>query len=153
MSANKKTKKVKNTRYFRKSPPVQLDTGFVNLERFIAINEYDDGSFSREYNCDVINRKGRDAVIIVPYTYIDNQIHVLMISTFRPVVYYREKIMTGKNPDEIDEHIINFLEFPAGMLEEDEINEKNPNPGIKKCAKRELEEETGYNVDIKKINV
>ena len=26
--------------------------------------------FSREYNCDIINRKGRDAVIIVPYSYI-----------------------------------------------------------------------------------
>ena len=105
MSNDKKIKKVKNTKYFRKSPPIQLDTGFVSLERFMAINEYDDGSFSREYNCDIINRKGRDAVIIVPYTYIDNQIHVLMISNFRPVVYYREKVMTGKSPEEIDEHI------------------------------------------------
>lgn len=154
MSYNdKRIKKVKDTKYFHKSPPLKLDTGFVSLERFIAVNEYDDGSFSHEYSCDIINRKGRDAVIIVPYTYIDNQIYVLMISTFRPVVYYREKIMTGKKTKEIDEHIMNFLEFPAGMLEEDEINDKNPNQGIKKCAKRELEEETGYNADLKNINV
>ena len=150
---NKKVKKVKDTKFFKKSPPIQLDTGFVNLERFIAVNEYDDGSFSREYNCDIINRKGRDAVIIVPYCYIDNQVQVLMISTFRPVVYYREKVMTGKNPEDIDEHIMNFLEFPAGMLEEDEMNDKNPNQGIKKCAQRELEEETGYSVPLKSINV
>ena len=150
---NKKIKKVKDTKFFKKSPPIQLDTGFVNLERFVAINEYDDGTFSREYNCDIINRKGRDAVIIVPYTYIDNQIHVLMINTFRPVVYYREKVMTGKNPEDIDEHIMNFLEFPAGMLEEDEMNDKNPSNGIKKCAQRELEEETGYSVELKNVHV
>ena len=149
----KKVKKVKDTKFFKKSPPIQLDTGFVNLERFVAINEYDDGSFSREYNCDIINRKGRDAVIIVPYSYIDNQIYVLMINTFRPVVYYREKVMTGKSCEEIDEHIMNFLEFPAGMLEEDEMNDKNPNQGVKKCAQRELEEETGYSVPLKNINV
>ena len=135
---NKKVKKVKDTKFFKKSPPIQLDTGFVNLERFIAVNEYDDGSFSREYNCDIINRKGRDAVIIVPYCYIDNQVQVLMISTFRPVVYYREKVMTGKNPEDIDEHIMNFLEFPAGMLEEDEMNDKNPNQGIKNVHKENL---------------
>ena len=150
---NKKIKKVKDTKFFKKSPPIQLDTGFVNLERFVAINEYDDGTFSREYNCDIINRKGRDAVIIVPYTYIDNQIHVLMINTFRPVVYYREKVMTGKNPEDIDEHIMNFLEFPARILEEDKMNDKNPSNGIKKCAQRELEEETGYSVELKNVHV
>lgn len=149
----KKIKKVKDTKFFHKSPPIHLDTGFVNLERFAAINEYDDGSFSREYNCDIINRKGSDAVIIVPYAYINNQINVLMINNFRPVVYYREKVMANKNHNEIDEHIMEFLEFPAGMLEEDELNNKNINMGIKKCAKRELEEETGYDVDIKNIRV
>ena len=40
--ANKK--KVKDTKFFHKSPEIKLDTGFVTLERFIAINEYDDGS-------------------------------------------------------------------------------------------------------------
>ncbi len=149
----KNIKTVKDTKFFHKSPPIKLDTGFVNLERFVAINEYDDGSFSREYNCDIINRKGSDAVIIVPYAYIDNQINVLMISTFRPVVYYREKVMTEKNPENIDEHIMKFLEFPAGMLEEEEMNDKNPNQGVKKCAQRELEEETGYSVPLKNINV
>lgn len=153
MDVNSKKKKIKDTKFFKKSPSVKLDTGFVNLERFVAINEYDDGSFSREYNCDIINRSGKDAVIIVAYAYINNQINVLMISNFRPVVYYREKVMTNKNPEDIDEHIINFLEFPAGMLEEDEVNDKNYNNGIKRCAKRELEEETGYSVDIKNIHI
>lgn len=155
MSAKKikNIKKVKDAKFFHKSPPVELDTGFVNLERFIAVNEYDDGSFSKEYNCDIINRKGKDAVIIVPYSYIENQIHVLMITNFRPVVYYREKVMTNKNPEDIDENIINFLEFPAGMLEEDEINAKDPLLGIRKCAQRELEEETGYCAPLKNISV
>ena len=61
--------------------------------------------------------------------------------------------MTGKNPEDIDEHIMNFLEFPAGMLEEDEMNDKNPSNGIKKCAQRELEEETGYSVELKNVHV
>ena len=47
MSNDKKIKKVKNTKYFRKSTPRHLDTGFVSLERFMSINEYDDGSISR----------------------------------------------------------------------------------------------------------
>lgn len=149
--ANKK--KVKDTKFFHKSPEIKLDTGFVTLERFIAINEYDDGSFSKEYNCDIINRKGSDAVIIVPYAYIDNQMHVLMIKNFRPVVYYKEKVLNNKSAGEIDENIMSFLEFPAGMLEEDELNMKDSNMGIRKCAQRELEEETGYSVNIKNIKV
>ena len=68
--SRKNIKKVKDTKFFHKSPPIELNTGFVSLERFIAINEYDDKTFSKEYNCDIINRKGRDAVIIVPYSYI-----------------------------------------------------------------------------------
>lgn len=149
----KNIKKIKDAKFFHKSPPIELNTGFVNLERFIAINEYEDGTFSREYNCDIINRKGRDAVIIVPYSYIENQLHVLMISNFRPVVYYREKVMTDKKAEDIDENIINFLEFPAGMLEEEEMNAKDEQHGIKKCAQRELEEETGYSVPLKNVNV
>lgn len=151
--SRKNIKKVKDTKFFHKSPPIELNTGFVSLERFIAINEYDDKTFSKEYNCDIINRKGRDAVIIVPYSYIENQLNVLMITNFRPVVYYREKVMTNKKPEDIDENIINFLEFPAGMLEEDEMNAKDEQLGIKKCAQRELEEETGYSVPLKNINV
>ena len=92
--SRKNIKKVKDTKFFHKSPPIELNTGFVSLERFIAINEYDDETFSKEYNCDIINRKGRDAVIIVPYSYIENQLNVLMITNFRPVVYYREKVKT-----------------------------------------------------------
>ena len=56
--SRKNIKKVKDTKFFHKSPPIELNTGFVSLERFIAINEYDDKTFSKEYNCDIINRKG-----------------------------------------------------------------------------------------------
>ncbi len=57
--------------------------------------------------------------------------HVLMIKNFRPVVYYKEKVLNNKTAEEIDENIMSFLEFPAGMLEEDELNMKDSNMGIK----------------------
>ena len=146
-------KKVNDTKFIKKNPSIELDTGFVRLERFTAINEYDDGSYSKEYNCDIINRSGRDAVIIVPYIFIEGKLHLLMIRNFRPVVFYRERVLNNKSLEEIDENILNFLEFPAGMLEESELESKNREQGIKQCAKRELEEETGFIVPLKNIKV
>lgn len=123
-----------------------LSTGFVSLSRHMAENIYDDGGRSAPYPCDIITRPKLDAVAILPYAVRDGIPHIVMRRSIRPVIRYREKEIdaTGQFSS------IDFIEIPAGLLEvEDGAGEE----GIRRCAARELLEETGYSRDASSIEL
>lgn len=144
---------VKDAKYLHKSPPLKLDTGFCSLERFVVVNEYDDDTYSKEYNCDILIRKGLDAVGIIPYCYIENELYILIMTNFRAAALYREKVLGEKKTLEIDEHSVKIVEIPAGIFEESELKAKKLQDGVKRCAQRELLEETGYDIPIKNFEI
>lgn len=150
---NKIGKTVKDAQYLHKSPPLKLDTGFCSLERYVVVNEYEDKTYSKEYNCDIIIRKGLDAVGIIPYCYVESELHILLMTNFRAAALYREKILGETNLEDIDEHSIKIVEIPAGIFEENELKSKRLEDGVKKCAQRELFEETGYDIPLKDFSV
>ena len=149
----KETKSVIDAKYLHKYPEEVLNTGFASLERYSVINEYDDGSISKNYNCDIVVRRGIDAVGVIPYMYINNELHILLISNFRAAAFFREKILGEEPIEEISEHSKTMIEIPAGIIEEDELKLKKIETGIKRCSSRELLEETGYNVPVKNFTI
>lgn len=149
----KNAKPVKDAKYLHKSPPVELNTGFSILERYVVVNEYRDGSYSDAYNCDIVSRRSIDGVGIIPYAYIEGELNVLLISNFRAVALFREKILGKKELKDIDEYTLSMVEVPAGILEESELKLKKIEDGVKRCASRELLEETGYRIEPKHINM
>ena len=137
-------KKASDITFTESVPAVTLSTGFVTLTRLLAQNVYDDGSRSKPYPCDIITRPKLDAVAVLPYIFRDGITNIVLRSSIRPVVRYREK--------EIDDAgqfaSIDFIEIPAGLLEE---KDGNGEEGIRRCAARELLEEPGYAADARSI--
>ncbi len=150
---DKKEKLVVDASYLRKSPEIKLNTGFSSLERFSVINEYDDGSSSDSYNCDIVVRRGFDAVGIIPYLYIDNKLHILLLNNFRAAAFFREKILGNTDSSLVDENTKSMIEIPAGILEKDELKLTKNDLGIRRCAARELMEETGYELSSREMKV
>lgn len=146
-------KEIKDAKFLHKSPELKVETGFSSLERFVVVNEYTDGSFSNSYNCDIMIRKGIDAVGIIPYFYEKNELYITLISNFRAPVLYREKTLLGKNIDDIDKNSIKIIEIPAGIFEDSELKAKKVHDAIKNAAARELLEETGFEVKPSEVKV
>ncbi len=141
MKAEKKIVKA----VFRHNKPKQiLKTNFCSLERYSVTNHYNDKSTSQNYDCDILLHKGFDAVGILPYLIINDEIHVLLISNFRAAAYFREAM---DKPESMPNEILEFIEIPAGVIDkEDHEGSANINETIKKASARELDEECGYNV-------
>ncbi len=144
-------KKLVKAKFSHKKPKQILKTNFSSLERYEVVNYYSDDSASKKYNCDILMHKGFDAVGIVPYLYINNELHVLLLSNFRAPAFFREAM---DKPSEIPKEILEFIEIPAGIIDkEDRENETNIENVVKKCASRELFEECGYALKPNMIDI
>lgn len=163
----KKNKKVSNAEFSIKNPKQTLTTDFSSLTRYSVVNQYKDGSVSKEYDCDIVTHRGVDGVGIMAYSYIDNELNVLLIQNFRAAAFFRESEF-GKNQCGIDTNILEFIEIPAGSLEDDDTKNipnsdsenfaekelpKKIEQAIKKCAARELMEECGLSVAGENIHM
>jgi len=124
----------------------RCDEGFIRVRRLTLQNHYSDGSTSRAYACDVIERKHIDAVAVVLYTRQGEtgEIHVGLREGVRPVLYYRHR---RKPPIADPQDYQHFVEVVAGVLEEDNLGWE----GLRRRAAVEVKEEAGF--DIKPENV
>ncbi len=120
--------------------PAGCEEGFVQLKRYRLKNLYKDGSSSREYNCDIILRKGIDAVGVLLYSIReDGGIDVYLVETLRPTVILRP---WGKEDSPY------LYEIVAGIIEPEDASGKE---GILQRAAEEAFEEAGFQIDTKDI--
>lgn len=95
----------------------------------------------RDFTYDEVDRRALDAVVIVPYyrapsTTRESEIFVVLRSALRPPIALRSQARSPC-PEPVNRSL---WEFPAGLVEPDEISEA----GLVLAAARELFEETGF---------
>jgi ADP-ribose pyrophosphatase len=124
----------------------RCDEGFLQVRRLLCQNRRADGSTSRHYRVDVVDRPFLDAVAVLVYRRRDDQIEVLTRQNLRPAAYFRRGKETTL-PDQ--QHHLRVEEIVAGLLEPSDRGE----PGLRRRAAIEVEEEAGIKVDPSEIQV
>lgn len=121
----------------------RLDEGFLRLRRLTARNRRQDGSLSKEYPIDVIDRPSLDAVAVVAWARSARGIEVLTRAGLRPAALFRR----AKVPALPEREYLLVEELVAGVLEAGETGEE----ALRRRAAVELEEEAGLVVDPRAI--
>jgi len=118
----------------------RCDVGFLKLRRLLLETEFDDGSRSRRYACDVVERPGIDAVAVVLWRRgSGGRVEVLLRECTRPAIWLRRD-RTLPVPDRGDYR--HLLELVAGIIEPEDKGDE----GILHRAALEAQEEVGLKV-------
>ncbi|HJZ85353.1 MAG TPA: NUDIX hydrolase [Polyangia bacterium] len=117
--------------------------GFLRLRRTFLRNLHADGTRSREYLCDFVERpRGLDAVALVIWTRAGgSRPRVLIRACLRPPIQLGRPGHAVPLPARPDRPLLN-AEVVAGLCEPGDEGE----PGIRKRAAQEAHEETGFQV-------
>ncbi len=118
-----------------------LQDGYLRLHRWTVRNQYADGSTSREYSCDVVDRAGLDAVAVAIYC-IEAEtrtVKVLLRETLRPGILLRSK---RELPLPEVRDVPTVWEIVAGVIEPGERGQA----AINRRAAAEVREEAGFDV-------
>jgi ADP-ribose pyrophosphatase len=116
----------------------RCDEGFLRLRRLRAQNRRADGSTSREYPIDVIDRPTLDAVAVCLYARSPAGVEVLTRRGLRPAAYFRRgKVAVLPEP----EYLL-VEELVAGVLEPGEVGLD----ALRRRAAAEVREEAGLDV-------
>jgi ADP-ribose pyrophosphatase len=116
--------------------------GFLTIRRMMVRNRREDGSRSRLYLCDLLERPlGLDAVVVAIFTRARGRVEVLLRDALRPALVLGR---SGSSPiavvDERDR--LRFPELVAGIIEAEDKGEE----GVRHRAALEVAEEAGYQV-------
>ncbi|MGO9830222.1 MAG: NUDIX hydrolase [Myxococcaceae bacterium] len=117
----------------------RCDQGFLHVRRLRCRNRRADGSLSRTYNVDVVDRPVPDAVAVLLWRQRPEGVEVLTRRTLRPAAYFRRELPLAV-PD--PESYLTVEELVAGVLEP----EDKGSAGVQARAAAEVEEEAGYTV-------
>jgi ADP-ribose pyrophosphatase len=117
----------------------RCDEGFLRLKRFTAVNRRADGSSSRPYPIDVIDRPTFDAVAVCLWARGARGIEVLTRRGLRPAAYFRRGHATVMPEGEY----LLLEELVAGVLEPGEVG----GAALQRRAADEVREETGLPID------
>jgi ADP-ribose pyrophosphatase len=110
---------------------------FLTIRRLELRARFPDGSISEPFFYDIVERKALDAVVVAPHFRDEAGTRkVLLRSALRPPVAFRPP---DAWPVPERETLGGLWEFPAGLVEPGERSEE----GLRRCAARELYEETG----------
>ena len=126
----------------------RCDEGFIRVRRLTIQNHYGDGTSSRSYSCDIIERKFIDAVAVVLYTREPETGRILvgLREGLRPVLYFRHR---RKPPIPDPQDYQHFVEVVAGALEDDDLGWE----GLRRRAVIEVREEAGFEIDPAKVEL
>jgi ADP-ribose pyrophosphatase len=116
----------------------RCDEGFLRLKRFRARNRRADGSTSREYPIDVIDRPTLDAVAVCLYARTSRGVEVLTRRGLRPAAFFRR----GKTAVLPEPEYLLVEELVAGVLEPGEVGLD----ALRRRAADEAREEAGIEV-------
>lgn len=117
----------------------RCDEGFLHVRRYTARNRRADGSASREYPIDVIERPTLDAVAVVLWARGPTGPEVLLRRQLRPAAYFRK----DQAPALPEPTYLLFEELVAGVLESGEKGLA----GLQGRAAEEVAEEAGLRVE------
>lgn len=130
----------------------RCDEGFLTLRRLSVRNVYADGSASGPYPCDLVSRRGIDAVVAVLYELSPAaghraRVRVLLRRAIRVPIYLRnEKEFVHADPREYT----SIDELVAGIVEPDD----EPGPeGLRRRAQVEAHEEAGLDLPRESFEV
>jgi len=121
------------------SAQARLDEGFLHLRRLRCRNRRADGSVSRTYSVDVVDRPVPDAVAVLVWRKGAQGIEVLTRRTLRPAAYFRRELPL---PIPDAETYLTLEELVAGVLEPQDRG----GAGVQARAAAEVQEEAGYTV-------
>lgn len=117
----------------------RCDEGFLRLKRYLASNRHADGSRSREYPIDVIDRPTLDAVAVCLWARTPRGVEVLTRRNLRPAAYFRR----GQARALPEPEYLLLEELVAGVVEPGEQGLE----ALKRRAAAEVLEEVGLRVD------
>jgi len=121
------------------SSTAKCDEGFLRLRRLRCQNRRADGTASKVYRVDVVDRPRLDAVAVVVYRRGASGLEVLTRMNLRPAAYFRRgKDMTLQD----NASYLRVEEIVAGLLEPEDKGEA----GLRHRAAEEVREEAGYAV-------
>ncbi len=124
----------------------RCDEGFLHLKRLVCRNHRGDGSTSRDYRVDVVDRPIPDAVAVLIWRRGSQGIEVLTRKTLRPAAHFRAGM---KLPVPDPRAYLLLEELVAGVLEPDDRGE----PGLRRRAAEETLEEAGYRVSPEEVTL
>ncbi len=128
------------------SATARCDEGFLRVRRLRCQNRRADGTASKVYRVDVVDRPRLDAVAVLVYRRGASGLEVLTRMNLRPAAYFRRgKDMTV--PDRAT--YLRVEEIVAGLLEPEDKGEA----GLRHRAAEEVLEEAGYEVKPEEIQV
>jgi ADP-ribose pyrophosphatase len=118
-----------------------LQEGYLRLHRWTLRNIYDNGSESKDYGCDVVDRAGLDAVAVVLYAIEpkNRTIRVLLRECLRPGLMLRANHALPL--PELRERPVTW-EIVAGVIEPGERGQS----AINERAAAEVREEAGFEI-------
>ncbi len=116
----------------------RCDEGFLRLKRLRARNRRADGSLSREYPIDVIDRPTLDAVAVCLWSRGPREVEVLTRRGLRPAAYFRR----GKATVVPEGEYLLLEELVAGVLEPGETGLA----ALRRRGAEEVREEVGLEV-------
>ena len=116
----------------------RCDEGFLRLRRLRARNRRADGSSSREYPIDVIDRPTLDAVAVCLFARTPRGVEILTRRGLRPAAYFRR----GRTPVLPEPEYLLVEELVAGVLEPGEVGLD----ALRLRGAAEVREETGLEV-------
>lgn len=119
-----------------RSVPRSVDDGFLRLRRLTLKNHYADGTTSRDYRYDCVERDATDAVGIVLVDRTSGTPRICLRSSIRPPLA-RRATMTLPIPEH--DTAPTLFEIPAGLVERTETGED----GLRRTCARETLEEVG----------
>jgi ADP-ribose pyrophosphatase len=124
----------------------RCDEGFLHLRRLRCQNRRADGSASRSYRVDVVDRPVPDAVAVLIWRNGRSGVEVLTRRTLRPAAYFRRELPLAV-PD--PEPYLTVEELVAGVLEP----EDHGTAGVRARAAAEVAEEAGYAVKAEAVEL
>jgi ADP-ribose pyrophosphatase len=124
----------------------RCDEGFLHLRRLRCRNVRADGSRSRPYNVDIVDRPVPDAVAVLVWRRVAQGVEVLTRRTLRPAAYFRKDLPL---PVPEGPPSLTVEELVAGVLE---AGDKGA-AGVKARAAAEVREEAGYSVAAEAVEL
>lgn len=124
----------------------RCDEGFLHIKRLVCRNRHADGSASRDYRVDVVDRPIPDAVAVLIWRRGAQGIEVLTRKGLRPAAFFRADMSL---PVSDPRPYLLLEELVAGILEAEDRGEA----GVRRRAAEETAEEAGYRVSPDEVTV
>jgi ADP-ribose pyrophosphatase len=124
----------------------RCDEGFLHVKRLVCRNRRADGSTSRDYRVDVVDRPIPDAVAVLVWRRGPGGLEVLTRKTLRPAAHFRSTLplpLPDPHPYLLVEELV------AGVMEPEDRGEA----GLRRRAAEETREEAGFRVSPDEVEV